>query len=207
MKHSRFIAREGCALTSKEDPNSYSAYLDRITPRSRFGIPKIGMNRDFLLWASTFFIVMYATSAVIISILLRPILFPMDLIKAELRVYPLYFSIGREVFFVLVLLLLLWLYRRLRSPAIVEKQQAAGYAPPHIWGFRTGILNATLLAMLGLWMPHSGSALKAVELARLQMGPGYEFHVSHISWNPERTAVVLIAYNETEIKDIRVEWK
>ncbi len=165
-------------------------------------VPTFGLSRDSFIWGATWFLTFYLTALAGVLIVF-PVIYPLDLLRLELHLYPLAWITNFGILIVLISLLV-WGYRRLRSPAIVEAQRAAGFAPPHIWGVFSGIVLAMFLAVFLMVM--SVWASKAIELAQLQTGPGYKFHVPRIECTPNRCLATVKAYNETEIRYIKVKW-
>jgi len=50
------------------------------------------------------------------------------------------------------------------------------------------------------------TAIKAKELAKEQLGTGFEYHISNLRISGDRGSAVVIAYNSNEIKNIVVNW-
>lgn len=158
------------------------------------------MNRYFFIWFATWFV-----AAQLALVLLAPIaillLYPIDLLRMTVSLQPEPLSA-----YALYLILLVGLYWLLRSPAIVAGQRAAGHVAPHKVGFATTMLTFAIVLPIMLWIPFSATGAKAVELAKLQVGPGYRFHISAVHWRTDRTEATVVAYNENGIKEVRVAW-
>ena len=152
-------------------------------------------------WFSAFF----ATVLVAVLILL-PFLQPLDLTMAQLRSDALS-MIASLAEALVVAFVLIWIYRQLRLPAVVEARVAAGRSssPPKSAFILGAILMVTLATALQL-MLHSESAAKAITLAEAQVGPGYKFHVWGIDWWADRVRADVTAYTPNEIKSVEVEW-
>jgi hypothetical protein len=163
-------------------------------------MPPFRMNRQFFVWFATWFVASQLALLVLLPIFFV-ILYPIDLLRLTMRPEP-----GGLAVYALTLAILILLYRLLRSPAIVARQRAAGHAGPHKLGFATTMIPLVILAPIMLLLPSSDTGVKAIELARLQVGPGYKFHISEVHWDTSRTTATVLAYNETEVKEVHVAW-
>jgi hypothetical protein len=152
----------------------------------RYGIPHFKTRREFSSWFARFIVGASLVTSLGIAFLTLTS-YPIDLLLIMFRLYPQPFLV-----FALFILLSIWFYRRLGSPAIQGLIPAA--------------LTFAILAAVFLWMPHSDVA-KALELARLQVGAGYRFHVNGMAWSSAKGAkATVLAYNENEIRAVRVAW-
>ena len=152
-------------------------------------------------WLSAFF-----AAALVAVLILLPLLQPLDLTLAQLRSDALS-MIASLAEALVVAFVLIWIYRQLRLPAVVEARVAAGRSssPPKSAFILGAILMVTLATALQL-MLHSESAAKAITLAEAQVGPGYKFHVWGIDWWADRVRADVTAYTPNEIKSVEVEW-
>lgn len=137
---------------------------------------------------------------------LLPFLQPIDLllVQAKLNPGP---TLGLWFMALLVLVLLGRTYRMLRSPPVLEALKISGRtsaAPKLAFG-----LGFALVAFLGVMlnMTLNGPAGdRAVELARIKLGPDYKYAIQSIQWGGNRGSAVVAAYTDREIKYVPVEW-
>jgi hypothetical protein len=103
--------------------------------------------------------------------------------------------------------LLAWVYRQLRSPAVVSARREAGQAaePPKL-AFALGALSVAALGISLSFMLNSDAGAKAIALAKARHGASYEYQVTAMRWSGNRVSANLTAYNESETKAVRVEW-
>ena len=148
------------------------------------------------------------------ALVIIPFLAPFDLMLAYLRVYPLYVMLG-FFFFACTLVLLGWIYRRLTTRPILAAIAEAHPQCTKFWrrpstGFLSGILGVIILAAMFYFMGPGARAERAIAEARKKVGDGYKFNI--ISWNMQSSgghshySGVVIAYNQTEIRQIPIEW-
>ena len=108
---------------------------------------------------------------------------------------------------IVVLVLLGWSYKQLRSSPVLEARQASGRTtamPKVAIGFGVALL-AFMAIMLNMTL-NGATGAKAVELAREQLGPNYKYFTQSFSSGGGRTSAVVAAYNDNEIKYVPVEW-
>ena len=143
-----------------------------------------------------------------------PLIMPLDLMLADLRVYPANF-VSSLLLSICVLVLLGWIYHRLTAPLV-----AAAFAEKYPlktsfrWRPRNGFyIGALLIIVMGVafgFMLHGRSAGRACEEARLKAGAGYKFYVNSLSIQSSEgrthVAAVVTAYNQNEIKKVKVQW-
>jgi len=148
------------------------------------------------------------------ALIIIPFLVQFDLMLAYLRVYPLYVLLSLFLF-VGTLVLLGWIYRRLTTPPILaaiaeQYPQCTKFWRRPSTGFLSGILVIIILAAMFYFMGRGASAERAIAEARQKVGEGYKFNI--ISWNMQSSgghshySGVVIAYNQTEIRQIPIEW-
>ena len=106
-----------------------------------------------------------------------------------------------------VVALMYWIYAQLRSPSVLEARQVAGQSvqPPR-WAFVVGPLIPILLFGIMTTVEHGEIGRKAVGLAKLQVGEGYDFHLQSWSASGGRGRATVIAFNSVESKAVDVEW-
>lgn len=156
----------------------------------------------------------FMLSAFVGGLVLSPLLVPLDLQFTQLRLEPVSFGLS-TLFFMCVLFLLGWIYRRLTAPpivaAIAERYPSftRSWRRPRTGFYVGGILAVTLGIAIPLMM-HGETADRAIAEARQKVGDHYKFHVS--SWRGGSSggrshyAAVVTAYNQNEIREIPVEW-
>jgi hypothetical protein len=141
------------------------------------------------------------------GLILLPFLQPFDLWLIEFRLNPTE-SLLFGAFAVAVLGALVWVYRRLRSPEVIEARVAAGHSssPPRL-AFVLGVVLAVGLAILFRFTMGGENAARAVQIAESQNGPGYKYHVTDMHWFNSTVHARVKAYNEHEVKSVEVEWQ
>jgi hypothetical protein len=140
-------------------------------------------------------------------VVLLPLTQPLDLLITQFRLDPAE-SLLAWLFAAVMLAVLVWVYRRLRSPEVIQARVEAGQraSPPRL-AFALGIgLVIFLAAMLHFTMSGENLA-KAVELAKSREGPGYKYHVTGMRWNNSTVHATVAAYNDHEIRSVNVEWQ
>jgi hypothetical protein len=103
--------------------------------------------------------------------------------------------------------LLYWIYRQLRSEPVLEARRAVGQSvgPPRV-AFVIGPLIPLVLLGIMTAERHGEVGTKAIQLARAQVGAGYEFHLQSWSSGGSSGRATVIAFNESEAKRIEVKW-
>jgi hypothetical protein len=99
-------------VTDKRESDPYSDHLNRINPGGSFGIPHFKTRREFWSWFARFIVGTSLVTSVGMPFLALTS-YPIDLLLLTFRLYPQPFLV-----FALSVLLSIWLYRRLGSPAI-----------------------------------------------------------------------------------------
>jgi hypothetical protein len=138
--------------------------------------------------------------------LLFPFLQPFGLLVTQTKLDPAWF-VTLWLMAAVVLVLLGWIYRQLRSTPVLAALKASGRstAAPKL-AIGLGIVLVAFLAVM-LNMTLNGSAgKKAIEMARQQLGPGYNYATQSIQWSGGHSRAVVAAYNDKEVKYVPVEW-
>jgi hypothetical protein len=106
-----------------------------------------------------------------------------------------------------VVALMYWIYAQLRSPSVLEARKVAGQSvqPPKL-AFVVGALIPILLLGIMITVEHGEIGRTAVELAKLQVGEGYDFHLESWSSSGGSGRATVIAFNSVEVKAVEVEW-
>lgn len=141
------------------------------------------------------------------TLLFLPFIQPFGLWATEFRLNP----IG-TVLIVLIppvaIVLLLWVYRQLRSSSVVRARVAAGQqATPPRSAFVIGVVLAVGLAVMVHFTIRGESGAKAVHLAQAQLGADYKYHVKAMQWSGGHYRASVTAYRSNEIKSVEVEWQ
>ena len=152
-------------------------------------------------WFSAFFVI-----AFIGMILLFPITTPIQLLATQIKLNPMG-MLGSYAFSLVFIGVLIWVYRQLSTPGALAKIGQAGY--------KTGKPKSALYAAIGImifggvmfaFLFNSESAEKAKALAKEQLGPAYEYHISSMHTSGDKGMAVVTAYNSNEIKNVKVKW-
>ncbi|MGB7444321.1 MAG: hypothetical protein WA919_24910 [Coleofasciculaceae cyanobacterium] len=116
------------------------------------------------------------------------------------------------LFRIMTVAVALWVYTQLRSAPVVSACVRAGYsnATPRHFVFILGITLIVLVAVpLSIKYSYSTpeAEAKAVKIARTEYGEGYKYHVRGMRQLNGYMWACISAYNEQEIKIVRVEWE
>lgn len=136
-----------------------------------------------------------------------PAMRPLDLLATEFRLDPLS-SLLQWLLAAALLVVLWWVYRRLRSPAVVRAREEAGQvaSAPRL-AFGLGLALPAGLAILMHFTMGGDAGAKAIDLARSKAGPNYKYLVTAMSWSDSGYRATVTAWNDHEIRDVEVEWK
>ena len=152
-------------------------------------------------WFSAFFVI-----AFIGMIFLFPITMPIQLLTTQIKLNPIG-MLGLYAFSLIFIGVLIWVFMQLSTPAALAKLGQAGY--------KTGKPKSALYAALGIMVLggvlfallfNSESAEKAKALAKEQLGPSYEYHISSMQTSGDKGSAVVTAFNSNEIKNVQVKW-
>jgi len=213
--HREILKRVGLALTvfglvdiafmiySLAQGQSYSSTFNIFAVLAGIFLMRGSLGAARLVtWFSAFMLASFAGAV----LLLFPFMQPLDLLIAQAKIYP-----ARLVTPWLVaaaaFVLLGWIYARLRSPPVIAALLASGRsatAPRHAFVLGVGFV-VFLAAMLKMTL-HGTANEKAIELARHQLGPGYNYATQSIQWGGGHGRAVVAAYNDEEIQHVTVEW-
>ncbi|MBB6245689.1 hypothetical protein [Rhodanobacter sp. A1T4] len=141
-----------------------------------------------------------------LCLLLVPFMRPAGLWLAEFRLSPLV-TLASIAMMVVMLGLLLWTYREMRSPAVVAGLVAASEdsAVP-VRYFVIGALIPLFIAVIFHFTLHGDIGAKAIELAKAKYGDSYQYSPTSFSEAGSHASVTLDAYNSHEIKSVTVGW-
>lgn len=131
---------------------------------------------------------------------------PPALVALRFRQDP-FWSLLSSLLIVAVVGLMYWIYRQLRSPSVVEARIKAGQsaAIPKA-AFVIGPIIPLLLVGIMTAVRNGEIGTKATELARAQVGEGYEFHLESFSAGGSHGRATVIAFNKVEAKQVEVKW-
>lgn len=161
---------------------------------------------SIIRWFGVFMIAAFASVLVT-----SPLLQPLSLTLTQLRLSPLAAAQSLLVFTVL-LVLLWWLIRELGSQPVLAAQAAAGRNLKSIrLAYAAGVGLAVVLAVSVNLMHRTESAAKAISLAKGQLGPGYQYHVSSLRYQSSgansSVSGVVTAWSEMEVKNVPFQWR
>ena len=104
--------------------------------------------------------------------------------------------------------ILFWVYRQLRSHSVVSTLRQASFSTSEskaaLYG---GIIIIILLTVVWYFTITSPTANQAIELAKNKYGREYQYHPTGIRWLGKRRLATLVAYNDREIKPVKIEWE
>ena len=153
-------------------------------------------------WFTAFFLAAFIIGIVIIA----PTFQPLGLSITQIRLNPYSFIISAFISVVL-LCVLFWIYRELRSPIVIKAlsdKQKSVKAPKSAF-IAGGCLVLIIVIMMNLTL-NGASSKKAVLLAKEKLGAQYQYNVKEMRWAGDHVWANVTAYNKTEIKSIEVEW-
>jgi hypothetical protein len=152
-------------------------------------------------WFSAFLVV-----AFIGLLIVMPITTPLGLLITQLKLNAL--SIVGSFAFGLVLIgVLIWVHLQLSTPESLSVLAQAGY--------KTGkpksayIAGAALLVLavgLSAVILNGESAQKAKALAKEQLGPEFQYHVTSMTTSGDTGHALVTAYTDKEIRSVQVQW-
>jgi hypothetical protein len=145
------------------------------------------------------------------SILMRTCSTPFALLTLEFRLNPNEFSIW-YLSRIVETAVTYWIYRQLSAEPIVSASINSGQKvsiPKQ--GFFLGAALTLLMPMLLYIMGDGVLGRKALNLARTKYGEGYKYHLTALdrsrSMSGETISAKIAAYNDKEIKTVRVQLK
>jgi hypothetical protein len=141
-----------------------------------------------------------------LCLFLLPFMRPPGLWLAEFMLSPVV-TLLSVVMMVILLGLLVWTYREMRSPAVVSALVVAGEdsAVPMRY-FAVGAVIPLIIAVAFHFTLHGDTGAKAVELAKAKYGDSYQYNPTSFSEAGSHASVTLDAYNSHEIKSVTVGW-
>lgn len=186
-------------------PNNTPSYSSSVTILGIVGVLLFRGNLRIVSIVTWF--VAFTFSMRISTLIESPFSDPTELWAIAFRLDPVSFSLSFLVKITLIVLLL-WIYRQLRAAPVVSQCIRAGHsaATPKL-AFILGVGLVALINGSMYFIRGSAAGAKAVEIARTEYGDIYKYHFIGISWENEYVRARFVAYNEQEIKYVRVEWE
>jgi len=152
------------------------------------------------------FFAAFMLAAMTTGTILFSLLVPSDLALTQFRLAPASSSLG-ILMAVAFLGFAFWVYRNLTSPVVMEARRRAGVnSKKPVAGFVLGIALAVGLCLLLAMTLTGTTAEKAISIARAKTGPGYKYQVTSLHWSDASGRATVTAYNNSEIKEVTVEW-
>jgi hypothetical protein len=145
-----------------------------------------------------------------VMLLAWPLMQPVDLTLAQLKLQPRVLpSLAASAAW---LVLLHWLYRTLGAPAVLAARHAAGHKPRHMGvAAASGAALALLLCSTLALLLNGEAAQRARRAAERQFGPDYRYHVAALkvssSGQGKHVEGLVTAWNGREIRHVPVEWQ
>ena len=140
-----------------------------------------------------------------------PFIQPLDLSLTELRLSPGRY-VGDLILYIFLLTLLFWIVRQLGLEPVQAAIAKAGIKRRNMRiPVAAGVGLAVLIAVTVPLITNGESAERAKAIAKQQVGPGYQFHVSsiRISTSGHRSSAsgVVTAWNQEEVRSIPFSWE
>lgn len=152
------------------------------------------------------FFAAFMMSAAVGVVILFPLLVPLDFLIALMRLSAeslILFALVAIAFFAFAF----WVYRSLTAPEVMEARRTAGVnAKAPVGGFIVGGVLVIGLFTILTFATHGRSAAIAIEKASAKIGPGYKYYVTSMSWSGNSGRATVTAYNESEIREVKIEW-
>ncbi|NEP14743.1 MAG: hypothetical protein F6K14_32025 [Symploca sp. SIO2C1] len=152
----------------------------------------------------------FSLPSLVIGLVRLPFLFPGEFWGIAFRIDPIRYFMPTLVK-IIGIAVALWIYTQLRAAPLVSACVRAGHCtttPPKL-AFILGI--ALVVVPLSIryfyFTPDSVAEAQAVEVARTEYGEGYKYHVRAVRQYDGQMRACVDAYNEQEIKLVRVEWE
>ena len=144
-----------------------------------------------------------------------PFIFPPALIGTYLRITPIASLIWQGVLMIVPLFILWWIYRSLASSPVQSTILSAGLDDR--WrrstrGFEWGAALVVAAGIFTFTFGHGETARQALEHARAEKGPGYNYFVSSLStlWTSRdgtEVKATVLAYTDSSIEKVNLEWR
>ena len=139
-------------------------------------------------------------------LLVTPVTTPIGLLLTQFKVNA-FSMVGSFVFGLALVGILVWVHRQLSTPGSLNLLAQAGYK---VGKPKSAYIGAGVLMVLAVGLSaellNGESAQKAKSLAREQLGPSFEYHVSSISISGNAGRAAVTAYTNKEIRNVDVRW-
>jgi len=148
----------------------------------------------------------FALCALSVMMLAWPLMQPVDLTLAQLKLQP---SILPSLITSAIWLILFhWLVRTLGAPAVLAARRAAGHKPRHMGlAAASGAALSVLMCITLSSLLHGEAADRARRAAERKFGPDYHYHVAALKVEGRRVEGLVMAWNGNEIRSIAVAWQ
>lgn len=152
-------------------------------------------------WSSVFFFIMIVGTVVGISLLM-----PFDLLKLKIKLN-VWSTVGLFLFILTFLSLMIWIYRQLSTVDALKLFAQAGYTTDRpLSAYLSGAFLLIFVIGMSILISGGESEQKAKELAQQQLGNGFQYYVSSISFSGNSGQANVVAYSNKEIRDVQVSW-
>jgi hypothetical protein len=160
---------------------------------------------SIIRWFAFFF-----AGAVIAALVALPFLQPVDLTLTEIRLNPVT-SIASAIYLVIYLVLFFWIARTLGDKSVKAAWIAAGTKLADVRVAAVAGVCVVLVVVVGVnYLLNNEAAVYAKSIAEKQLGPGFRYHVTSISYeqNGQGSSYngVVTAWNRDEVRDVPVQW-
>ena len=181
---------------------SYSSSFNIFAVIAGIFLLKRGLKTaQIVSWLSVFFVCTFA-----VMLLAFPVFYPVNLLITQIKLNPVV-MLSTIIFTLFFIVILVWLHLQLSSPSSLEYFKKAGYKISFPKSAAYLALAFTILSCsLFAFIFNGDSAEKAQALAKEQLGPNYNYHISNINWSNNSGSAVVTAYNSNEIRSVQVEW-
>jgi len=147
----------------------------------------------------------FLLGGVLLLPLLLPLFMPARLLWLELRLSPLWL-LQAVATYVVVAGLLYWVRELLADIPI----HGGGTRATPLYRSVPAALGAGIALLLAIVLPlflHGAAGQRAVTEAERKVGPGYSFWVQRLDVSRSGGSAVVVAYTDTEVREVAVEWR
>ncbi|WP_299489398.1 hypothetical protein [Acaryochloris sp. IP29b_bin.137] len=156
----------------------------------------------WVTWFSAFYW-MYRIFSTVIGIIVFQ---DQDLWMTQFRLYPILSSVS-WIFTGALVIYLPWLYCQLRHQRILAALRTSGMeAAPPMSAWLGGAGLGIILSILIYLAFSSADAAEALQRAKQQLGPNYNYRMTSIGWSNSQVEAIVTVYNRNSIQSIDVEW-
>jgi hypothetical protein len=152
-------------------------------------------------WFSVFLAVSFVG-----MLLTTPFTTPVSLLLAQLKLNPIA-TIGSFALGLLVITVLAWVYLQLSKPESLQLLAQAGYKTGRpTSAYIAGCVLLLMAVGLSTVFLNGESAQKAKALAKEQLGPDFQYHVTSLTTSGGSGHAVVTAYTDKEVRGVQVQW-